>query len=327
MADDWEPLAQLSASRYDISPRFAQYVYSLGVHLTASSDYDMALSALRALPSFHRIASWVITNNKVTSALRILPILLEEGLINLGAAAWLAVAVESHPTLSALLHPYFTSFPRRSASVWASRNKFLHSFADVQKARRVLIPPSVDDGASMVWTASLHEAPSESAVPAGTSLASPQPSLQALETRSKGKGRARSASVNPYDVADPARIVKNPKAPAKAPIAPAPAKSKKAPSVSKHAVRESCSAKIVATAGAVPRKAGRSKKVVTRASSPLSAHGELPEPESEDIATPAVRVIWHTRSAVLATAASLNVPAPPWKKSVGSSSSSSLTSP
>ena len=327
LADDWEPLAQLSASRYDVSPRFAQYVYSLGVRMTASSDYDTALSALRALPSFHRVTSWVITNNKVTSALRILPILLEEGLINPGAAAWLAVAVESHPTLSSLLHPYFTSFPRRSASVWASRNKFLHSFADVQKARRVLIPPSVDDGASMVWTASLHDAPSESAAPAGTSLASPQPSLQALDTRSKGKGRARSASINPYDVADPARIVKNPKAPAKATMAPAPTKSKKAPSVSKRAVRESRSAKIVATASKAPRKAGRSKKAVSRDSSPLSAHNEVPEPESEDIATPAVRVIRHTRSAVLAAAASLQVNAPPRKKSIRDSSSSSLTSP
>ena len=327
LADDWEPLAQLSTSRYDVSPRFAQYVYSLGVRLTASSDYDMALSALRALPSFHHVASWVITNNKITSALRILPILLEEGLINPGAAAWLAVAVESHPTLSALLHPYFTSFPRRSASVWASRNKFLHSFADVQKARRVLIPPSVDDGTSMVWTASLHDAPSESAAPADTSLASPQPSLQALETRSKGKGRTRSASINPYDVADPARIVKNPKASAKAAIAPAPTKSKKAPSVSKRAVRASRSAKIMATASNAPRKAGRSKKAVSRDSSPLSVHDEVPEPESEDIATPAIRVIRHTRSAVLAAAASLNVPVPPWKKSVRDSSSSSLTSP
>ena len=327
LADDWEPLTQLSASRYDVSPCFAEYVYSLGVRMTSSSDYDTALSALRALPSFHRVASWVITNNKVASALRILPILLEEGLINPGAAAWLAVAVESHPTLSSLLHPYFTSLPRRSASVWASRNKFLHSFAEVQKARRVLIPPSVDDGASMVWTASLHDAPSESAAPAGTSLASPQTSLLALDTRSKGKGRARSASITPYDVADPARIVKNPKASAKTAVAPAPSKSKKAPSVSKRAVKESRSAKIVATTTKASRKAGRPKKAVSRSSSPLSAHDEVPEPESEDIATPAVRVIRHTRSAVLAAAASLSVTAPPLKKSVRDSSSSSLTSP
>ena len=327
LADDWEPLAQLSASHYDVSPHFAQYVYSLGVCMTSPSDYDTALSALRALPSFHRVASWVITNNKVTSALRILPILLEEGLINPGAAAWLAVAVESHPTLSSLLHPYFTSFPQRSASVWASRNKFLHSFADVQKARRVLIPPSVDNSASMVWTASLHNAPSESAAPAGTSLASPQPSLQALETRSKGKGRARSASITPYDVADPTRIVKNPKVSAKTPVVPAPTKSKKVPSVSKRAVRESRSAKIVATAGKASCKTNRSKKAISRDSSPLSVHNEIPEPESEDIATPAVRVIRHTRSAILAAAASLNVTAPPQKKSVRDSLSSSLMSP
>ena len=316
LADDWDSLAPLSSTRYAMSPCFSAYVYSLGVRLTSSSEYDTALAALCALPSFHRVASWVITNNKIKSALRILPILLEEGLINPGAAAWLAVAVESHPTLSELVHPFFTSYPRRSASVWASRNKFLHSFADVQRARRVLIPPSVDDGASMVWTASLHDAPSESAAPAGTSLASPQPSIQALESRSKGKGRARSMSVTPYEVADPQRIVKNPKTSTKPAAAPAPKKPKKAPSVSKRAVRESKSAKIVA----------KTKKSACRAS-PLSVQEEAPEPESEDTATPAVRVLRSTRSAVLAAAASLEIPAPPPKKSVAGSSSSSLTSP
>ena len=284
LADDWDSLAPMSSTRYAVSPRFTEYVYSLGVRLTSSNEYDTALAALRALPSFHRVASWVITNNKVKSALRILPILLEEGLINPGAAAWLAVAVESHPTLSTLVHPFFTSYPRRSASIWASRNKFLHSFADVQRARCVLIPPSVDDGASMAWTASLHNAPSDSALPAGTSLASPQPSIQATEPRSKRKGRARSVSITPYEVADPQRIVKNPKKSTKTVTVPAPKKSlKKAPSVSKRAVRESRSAKIVATSKKTARKA-----------SPLSVHEETPEPESEDVATPAVRVIRNT---------------------------------
>ena len=315
LAEDWDSLAPLSSTRYAVSPRFAGYVYSLGVCLTSSSEYDTALAALRALPSFHHVASWVVTNNKVKPALRILPILLEEGLIHPGAAAWLAVAVESHPTLSALVHPFFTSFPWRSASVWASHNKFLHSYADVQRARRVLIPPSVDDGASMVWTASLHDAPSESAAPAGTSLALPQPSIQALDSRSKGKGRARSVSITPYEVDDPQRIVKNPKKSAKAPAAPAPKKSqRKAPSVSKRAVRESKSAKIVATV----------KKLTCKAPS-LPVHEETPEPESEDVATPAVRVIRNTRSAVLAAAASLEIPAPPLKKSVAGSSSSLMS--
>ena len=183
-------LAPLSSSSYAVSPRFSHYIRSLGVRLTASSEYDTALSALHALPTFHRVASWVISNNKIAPALRILPILLEEGLINPSAAAWLAVAVESHPTLSALIQPFFIAFPRRSASVWNSRNKFLHSFAEVQHARRVLIPPSVDDDASMAWSASVHNNPPESAIPAGTSLLSPEASLQFLETRSKGKGRA-----------------------------------------------------------------------------------------------------------------------------------------
>ena len=152
------------------------------MRLTASSEHDTALSALCALPTFHCVVSWVISNNKIAPALRILPTLLEEGLINPGAAAWLAVAVESHPTLSALLQPFFIAFPCHSASVWHTRNKFLHSFAEVQKAQKVLIPPSVDDDASMAWTGSAHSNPLVSAIPASTSLLSPEASLQFLET-------------------------------------------------------------------------------------------------------------------------------------------------
>ena len=303
------------------------------MRLTASSEYDTALSALRALPSFHRIASWVISNNKIASALRILPILLEEGLINPGAAAWLAVAVESHPTLSTLIQPFFIAFPRRSASVWNSRNKFLHSFADVQKARQVLIPPSVDDDASMAWSASVHNDPPESAIPAGTSLLSPEASLQFLETRSKGKGRARSvSSAAPYDVTDPARIVKVPKRAKAAPTKPAkaPPKVTKSPPISKRAVRQakqsvkaSKAAKIIAhTLGtdAAPAPACQTRsKAATRVASPLSPHLELPEPESEDITAPAVQVIQQTRTAVLAATASISsnvVTVPPKAKSV-----------
>ena len=337
-------LAPLCSSSYAVSPRFAHYIQSLGVWLTASSEYDAALSALRALPTFHHVASWVISNNKIASALRILPILLEEGLINPGAAAWLAVAVESHPTLSALIQPFFIAFPHCSASVWNARNKFLHSFAEVQKARRVLIPPSVDDNASMAWSASVHNDPPESAVPAGTSLLSPEASLQFLDSHSKGKGRARStSSAAPYDVADPAHIVKAPKLSKAAPTksVKAPPKNKKSPPVSKRTVRQSKqtakaskAAKIIARAlntdtAPAPTRETRSK-AATRIASPLSPHQVLPEPESEDVTAPAVQVIRQTHRAVLAAAASISsnvVTVPPKAKSVQDSSSSSLTKP
>ena len=315
LAEDWEPLAQLSSTHYAISPRFSNYVCCLGVRLSAPSEYDTALSDLRGLPSFHHVMSWVISNNKVASALRILPVLLEEGLINPGAAAWLAVTVESHPTLSALLQPFFITFPRRTASIWAARNKFLHSFADVQKARRVLIPPSDDGHDSMAWTASVHDNPPESAALAASSALSPEISLRHIETCSKGKGKACSvSSSNPYEVADPTHIVKNPKVPKKAP-AKKPKKPLKSPPVSKHAVRQSKAAKVIATACAA---------------SPLPTHDEVLEPESEEPTDTAVCVICQTRRAVLAAATSIDAPQvtiPPKKKSVQDRSSSSLTSP
>ena len=315
LADDWEPLAQLSSLHYAISPRFSHYVRCLGVQLSAPSEYDAALSDLRSLPSFHHVASWVISNNKVSSALRILPVLLEEGLINPGAAAWLAIAVESHPTLSALLQPFFIAFPQRSASVWDAQNKFLHSFADVQKARCVLIPPSDAGHDSMAWSASVHNDPPESAAPAASSALSPEISLQHIETRSKGKGKAGSvSSSNPYEIADPARIIKNPKVPKKAPTEKT-RKPKKSPPVSKCTVRQSKAAKVIAAAQAVPS---------------LPTHTEVLEPESEEPTDSAVRVVRQTRRAVLAAAASIDasqVTIPPKKKSIRDSSSSSLTSP
>ena len=200
-----------------------------------------------------------------------------------------------------------------------------------RKACHILILLSVDDGTSMVWTASLHEAPSESAVPTGTSLLSPQASLQVLDTLSKGKGHACSvSSAAPYDVSDPACIVKNPKASKAIPAKKAP-KAKKAPSVSKHTIKESKAAKIIAQAvRAEPAARTTCSKAATHDTSLLSPHEEIPELKSEEITDLAVHTLCQTRCTVLAAAASLDttlVAVPPKKKSVQDHSSSSLTSP
>ena len=208
--DEWNPMIETCCSVVDISPRFLHFIYCLGIQKTAPSDYAVALSALRALPSYHYVTSYIITHNLVACALTVLPILLEEGLINPGAAAWLAIAAEPSPELTSYLHPFFCRFPNRSRAVWNSRNTFLHSFSSAQAAKEGLGPSGADDqDQDMHWDDTEHGAPSDSAA------VSPSASRSALPAPSKGKGRLRSASsAAPYDISDPKRIIQQPKKPA-----------------------------------------------------------------------------------------------------------------
>ena len=204
--DEWEHMTTECYSAVEISPRFYHLIYCLGIQRTAPSDYASALSTLRALPVYHYVTSYIIKHNLVACALTVLPILLEEGLINLGAAAWLAIAAESNPELSDYIHPFFCRFPQRSRHVWESRNQFLHNFTSAQKAKDALLSAANGDDQDMPDADTEHQAPSDSAA------VSPSASRSALPAPSKGKGRVRSASTTvPYDVLDPQRIIKNPK--------------------------------------------------------------------------------------------------------------------
>jgi len=193
--DRWGPMAQSCCSARAVSPRFSHFVYCLGDWRLSPNAYADALASLRALPSYQRAAAHIVSHGLVSAALDILPILLDEGLIHPGAAAWLAVSTETNPPLRESLRHFFLAFPLKSASVWNNRNLFLHSFADARAASRVVVPGASNDGASLFWDESAANHPSE------TALVSPTVT------------RARSGSLAPYLIADPGRIVQAPKTP------------------------------------------------------------------------------------------------------------------
>ena len=191
--DYWGPMAQSCCSARAVSPRFSHFVYCLGDWRLSPNAYANALASLWALPSYQRAAAHIVSHGLVSTALDILPILLDEGLIHPGAAAWLAISSETNPPLRESLRHLFLAFPLKSASVWNNRNLFLRSFADAHAASRVAIPGASNDGGSLFWDESAANHPSE------TALVSPTAT------------RARSNSIAPYTIADPHRIVQDPK--------------------------------------------------------------------------------------------------------------------
>ena len=207
LTHDWFRIIGHSYNSSPLSPRTLDCIRCLGVQMTDPDGYHHALSTLRALPSFNALASHIITNNLGASAMAILPIMLEDGLISPSAAAWLAIAAESYPELSSQIHHLFRVHSSRFRSVWNDRNRFLNNFRDSFTAANVLAPAS-NDG-------SIGTAPSDSAAISVT--ASHSMVLDSVVPHStKGKGRARSASISspaPYDINDPNRIIKNPKKP------------------------------------------------------------------------------------------------------------------
>ena len=202
---DWISVVSHGYNSDPLTPRVLDCIRCLGVQPTDPNGYHRALSTLRALSGYNKIASHIITHNLGASALAILPILLEDGLISPGAAAWLAIAAESYPELTSHIHHLFRIHSSRFHSVWNERNYFLNTFRDSFDASNVLAPASDNN--------SIGTAPSDSAAVSVTTSHSVIPDSIALHS-AKGKGRARSASISssaPYNIDDPDRIIKHPK--------------------------------------------------------------------------------------------------------------------
>jgi len=199
LRDCWAPMAQSCCSARAVSPRFSHFVYCLGNWRLSPNAYADALASLQVLPSYQRAAAHIVSHGLVSAALDILSILLDEGLIHPGAAAWLAISSETNPPLHESLRHFFLAFPLKSASVWNNHNMFLHSFADARAASCVMLPGPSNDGGSLFWDKSAANHPSE------TAMVSPSAT------------RARSDSAAPYMIADPRCIVQDPKS-SKAPF-------------------------------------------------------------------------------------------------------------
>jgi hypothetical protein len=175
----WDSVCSLATSNSAISPRFIGFIFDLGLRTRDPIWYASAVSSLRTLPSYDSIITRSIELHDDAPVSAILPVLLEEGLINPSAAVWLATQTEGSPSHEHLSH-FFTSFPARYHKLLTRRSLFLHHLRDSK-----MDASTADDG-------SVTQLPQPSAL-----ASSPGPSTHSRITRAsaKGKGKAAQASI------------------------------------------------------------------------------------------------------------------------------------
>jgi hypothetical protein len=175
----WDSICSLATSNSTISPCFIGFIYNLGLRTKAPSWYASAISSLRTLPSYDSIIAHSIQLHDDAPVLAILPVLLEEGLINPSAAVWLTTQTEGSPSYERLSW-YFTSFPTKYCELLAQHSLFLHN---LQESR--LADSAANDG-------SVTQPPLPS-----ITASSPGPSTHSRITcaSAKGKGQAIQPSI------------------------------------------------------------------------------------------------------------------------------------
>jgi hypothetical protein len=175
----WDPICSLATSNSAISPHFIGFIFDLSLRTKDPIRYASAVTSLRTLPSYDSIIARSIELHDDALVSAILPVLLEEGLINPSAAVWLATQTESSPSHEHLSH-FFTSFPARYHKLLTCRSLFLHHLRDSK-----MDISAADDG-------SIAQLPQQSAL-----ASSPGPSSHSRLTHAsaKGKGKAAQASI------------------------------------------------------------------------------------------------------------------------------------
>jgi hypothetical protein len=175
----WDSICSLATSNSTISPHFIGFIFDLSLCTKAPSQYASAVASLCTLPSYDSIIAHSIELHDDAPVSAILPILLEEGLINPGAAVWLATQTEGSPSHEHLSH-FFTSFPARYHELLTRHSLFLHHLRD----SRMDVSAAADG--------SVTQPPQQS-----ITASSPGPSTHSCITcaSAKGKGKAAQASV------------------------------------------------------------------------------------------------------------------------------------
>ena len=131
----WNQLAGLSTATREITPRFVEYVYKLGMQNTTETDFISAVKTLRAQPDFRAIeavAGAAVPCNPDSprdAATTVLQVLLSDGYISPPTAAWLAIQVSGSPSMYIAMAPLFLAFPRVRRKLWNDRNLHLAAWS------------------------------------------------------------------------------------------------------------------------------------------------------------------------------------------------------
>jgi len=131
----WGQLAGISTATREITPCFVEYVYRLGQHNSARSDFVSAVKTLRAQPDFKAIeavagaATPCDPDTPRDAATTVLQVLLSDGYISPPAAAWLAIRVLGSPSMYEAMAPLFLAFPKVRRKLWNDRNLHLAAWS------------------------------------------------------------------------------------------------------------------------------------------------------------------------------------------------------
>jgi len=131
----WDQLAGISTATRDVTPRFTEYVYKLGLRNSDADAFTKAVKVLKAQPDFKAIeavagpATPCGPNDPRDAATSVLQILLSDGYISPPAAAWLAIRVSGSPSMYIAMSPLFLAFPKTRGKLWNDRNLHLAAWS------------------------------------------------------------------------------------------------------------------------------------------------------------------------------------------------------
>jgi len=131
----WGQLASLSTATREITPRFVNYVYKLGLRNASEADFSKAVKVLRAQPDFvalEAVAGAAVPcspDSPRDAATTVLQVLLSDGYISPPAAAWLAIRVSGSPSMYIAMAPLFTAYPKTRGKLWNDRNLHLAAWS------------------------------------------------------------------------------------------------------------------------------------------------------------------------------------------------------
>ena len=125
-ASDWDEICKVAACKSAQPKRFVGYIANLGGRTTNPTGFKTAIKFLRAMPEYSAACEQLLSRK--SAALIILPMLLEDGLINTPGAAWLALnSTTSHDRL-------FISFINAHRHVRVANDKALRAHLDTNRA-------------------------------------------------------------------------------------------------------------------------------------------------------------------------------------------------
>ena len=100
------------------------HIRNLGLLLKSPGNFQRGLDALRSFPSYRRIDDYASSHGESHNIVACLTLMLGEGIIATGAAAWLVQRVMQDSAIA----PMFSSFSGKYGAIHSAHNSMLHKW-------------------------------------------------------------------------------------------------------------------------------------------------------------------------------------------------------